>query len=99
MFGNIQINNGIKEILCIINSDKVKSLDYATINFYKNRIINEINRLNCIMPVVPQCTQDSIKQELITQLEGAIDKLCSLNPPESSLKTLVRRLDTISCNQ
>lgn len=95
VYGNYQISNRVKEILNLINSDEIKSLDYATINFYKNKILNEINRLYCVMPEVPQCAQDEIRAKLIVQLEGAIDTLNSLNPEESTFKTLVRRLDSI----
>lgn len=96
MFANVQISSRVKEILEIINSDKLNTLDFSTINFYKNRIISEISRLYNVMPVVPQCAQDEINNKLVTQLEGAIDKLNSIQPVESSLKTLVRRLDSIS---
>lgn len=95
MFANVQISSRVKEILNIINSDKLGTLDYATINFYKNKILNEINRLYCTMPVIPQCAQDEINSKLIPQLEGAIDTLNSIESPMSSLKTLVRRLDSI----
>lgn len=95
MFANIQISSRVKEILDIINSDKINHLDYTTINFYKRVILNEINRLYCRMPDIPQNAQDEIRNKLITQLEGAIDKLNSVECPESSLKTLVRRLDSI----
>jgi len=95
MFGNFQIRYRIKEILNIINSDQLNNLDRVTINYYKNKILSEITRLYNIMPVVPQCTQDEINNKLITQLEGAIDRLNSINPQESTVKTLVRRLDSI----
>jgi len=95
MFADIQISSRVKEILNIINSDKLNTLDFATVNFYKNKILNEINRLYCTMPVIPQCAQDEINNKLVPQLEGAIDKLNSINPEMTSLKTLVRRLDSI----
>lgn len=96
MVGNFQINNGIKDILLIIGDpNKVSKLDYATVNYYKNKILNEINRLYCIMPVVSQVTQEDIRNDLISPLEGALSTLSSLNPDACNFKTLVRRLDSI----
>jgi hypothetical protein len=92
---SFQINLGVKEILNIVNSDKVSNLDRSTIQYYKIKIINEINRLNNILPSVPPKVQEEISNKLISQLEGSIDKLNSLKCEESSLKTLVRRLDSI----
>lgn len=93
---DFQISNHVNNILLIINSDKVNDLSYATIQYYKLKIINEINRLNDIIPVVPLVTQNLINNKLIVKLEGSIDTLNSLSPKESAMQTLVRRLDIVN---
>lgn len=95
---DFQISNHVNNILLVINSDKVNDLSYSTIQYYKLKIINEINRLNNIIPVVPLVTQNLINNKLIVKLEGSIDTLNSLSPKESALQTLVRRLDTVHIN-
>lgn len=97
MYGNFQISAYVKDILSKLNKpEEMSKLDYSTINFYKIKLINEMDRLYKVLPEVPQTVQDEIKDELISQLEGAYTKLSSITPcGMSSLKTLVRRLDSI----
>jgi hypothetical protein len=84
-----QISTNVKRIVSTINSDKVNSLDYATINYYKIRIIDELDRLFKVLPTVPEVVQKEITEKLVRQLEGSIDVLNSLNPPQSNVDTLL----------
>lgn len=80
-----QINTGILQMI-----DKVKSnndLKYEQLEYYKRRIIQEKNRLNDYIYMSPNVVQDQIQNELISQLDTALEIISDLI---SKLQTVQR---------